>query len=40
MSMIMLTFIPIFRDEKTEDPSAFSEKPEAALGLNSYVPYS
>lgn len=39
-SKIILTFISIFRDEKTEDPTPFRENLEVEPGLNSHVPYS
>lgn len=38
-NMIILMLIPIFRDEKTEDPGSFREKLEAELGFNSHVPH-
>lgn len=40
MSMIILTFISIFRDGKTEDGPFFREKLEAELGIHSHVPCS
>lgn len=36
--IIIITFIPTFGDERTENPNAFRKELDAKLGLNLRVP--
>ena len=38
ITIIIITFIPTFGDEKTENPNLFRKELDAKLGLNLRVP--